>query len=140
MSYALTSTLAGLLALVALLLYVVSVADTNRTLNVQAWFAWLPVLLVVLVADGRPGALSVQARRWHAFVRQVGLLVVAVQAIGFAVWAIVEWTQAPAESGDDLLDEPRNFFGLVIATLFSLAGVALFAFYCALAAANTNAA
>lgn len=132
--YALVSFCAGIYAVVFMLLLVVSVGDEANRLNVQAWFSWHAVLLVVLVSDPPRqmggAALSASARRWHAFVRQVMLLVAALQSLGFAIWAIVEWTRAPAAApGDDLILQPANFYGLATAALFVQAAVGLVAFY-----------
>ena len=121
--------IAGVYALVFVLLLVVSIGDEDRRLNVQAWFSWHVIYLMILVSDAATLVPTLQARRWHAFVRQVASLLAAFQAIGFAVWAIVEWTQAPDESADKLAFEPRNFYGLVIPTLFVMAGLALLIFY-----------
>ena len=126
--------IAGIYALVFVILLVVSIGDEEHRLNVQAWFSWHAIYLMILVSDAATLVPTLQARRWHALVRQVGSLLAAFQSIGFAVWAIVEWTQAPDESTDKLLFEPRNFYGLVIPTLFVMAGLALLIFYTALGA------
>lgn len=126
--------IAGVYALVFMLLLVVSIGDENHQFNLQAWFSWHVVYLMVLVSDAATLVPTLQARRWHAFVRQVSSLLAAFQAIGFAVWAIVEWTQAPEESSDEVIFEPRNFYGLAIPTLSVMAGLALLIFYTTLGA------
>ena len=128
--------IAGIYALVFILLLVVSIGDENRVLNLQAWFSWHVLYLMVLVSDVATIEYTLNARRWHAFVRQVASLVAASQSIGFAVWAIVEWTQTPEESDDKLVFEPRNFFGLAIATLFVQAALAPLIFYTTLGVAQ----
>lgn len=115
-SYAVTSAAAGVYALGLLVLLAASVGDTHHQFNVQAWFSWQTVMLVVLVAE-RPLA-SRTARRWHAFLRQVLLVVAAAQAIGFIVWIAVEWSRAPSAPPDAPLNAaPDNVYAILIAAL-----------------------
>jgi len=124
-SHALAAFVAGLYALVFILLLIVSIGDDKHVLNLQAWFSWHVVYVLLMVSDVSPLVPTLQARRWHTFVRQVTSLVAACQSLGFGVWACVEWTQT---SDDKLAFEPRNFYGLAVAVLFAQAAVAVLGF------------
>jgi hypothetical protein len=133
-SYAVTSAAAGVYALAFMLLLVASVGDTTQRFNVQAWFSWQAVMLVVLVADSRfVVALSRTARRWHAFARQALLAAAAGQSIGFLIWVAVTWSNASGGSDDGpLIDQPDNVYAILIAALATQFVVALAAFFAVL--------
>jgi hypothetical protein len=115
-SYAVTSAAAGIYALGFLVLLAASVGDTRQQFNVQAWFSWQAVMLVVLVAE-RSRA-SQTARRWHALLRQALLAAAAAQAIGFIVWIAVEWSRAPPPPPDAPLNAaPDNVYAILIGAL-----------------------
>jgi len=121
---AVTAVAAGVLALGLVLLLAASVGDTNHTYNVQAWFAWQPLMLVVLVAE-LPN-MTRTAYRWYAMVRHVLLLLAGGQAIGFIIWLSVAWSHAPAAAaGATLNAAPDNFYAIMIAALAVNAVIAL---------------
>jgi len=129
-SYALTSTAAGVYALAFMLLLVGSVGDEAHQFDVQAWFSWQPIMLVVLVADSRSvGALSRSARKWHAFIRQALLVAATAQSIGFLVWVAVTWSRASnPPPGAPLIDEPDNVYGILVGALAAQIVVAVCTF------------
>lgn len=130
-SYAITSAAAGLYALGFIVLLAASVGDTRQQFNVQAWFSWQAVMLVVLVAE-RPLA-SRTARRWHAFLRQTLLFLAAAQAIGFIVWIAVEWSRAPSPPpGAPLNAAPDNVYAILIGALVANLVVAVGTFFAVL--------
>lgn len=130
-SYAVTSTAAGIYALGFVVLLAASVGDRAHQFNVQAWFSWQAVMLVVLVAE-RPSATRT-VRRWHALTRQLLLALAALQAIGFIVWIAVEWSRAAAPPPDSTLnDAPDNVYGILIGALVANFVVALGTFYAVL--------
>lgn len=132
-SYAVTSAAAGVYALAFMLLLVASVGDTAQRFNVQAWFSWQAVMLVVLVADSRfVVALSRTARRWHAFARQALLAAAAGQSIGFLVWVAVTWSDASGSNDGPLIDQPDNVYAILTAALATQFLVAIAAFFAVL--------
>jgi len=128
-SYAVTSAAAGIYALGFVVLLAASVGDRAQQFNVQAWFSWQAVMLVVLVAE-RPKNTTRTARRWHALVRQVLLVLASLQAIGFIVWIGVTWANAAEAPPDSPLnDAPDNVYGILIGALSVNLVVALGTFY-----------
>jgi hypothetical protein len=124
--YAVSSFGAAIYSLVLLALFAVSAGDVDRRLNVAAWFAWHPVLLVVLCADSSSLSppLTADARWWHRLTRQIGVIVAAFQCIGFIVWASVQWGTV-----EHLSPTQQSFYGLVVSVLAAATVVLLGVFY-----------
>lgn len=109
--------LAGLYALIFVLLLIASVGDKERFLNAQAWFSWHVVYLVVVVADAP--SLAPPTPAYYTLIRIAMSVGAALQALGFMIWSIVLWAGEPQTSGSPL-DRPANFFGLMIASFATL--------------------
>jgi hypothetical protein len=107
--------LAGVYALVFALLLIASIGDKQRQMNVQGWFSWHPIYILVLAADNTP--IRPFIPDVSALVRIVLSFAATGQSLGFFVWAIVLWAQEPAHSSGSPLDVPANFFGLLSAAL-----------------------
>lgn len=110
-------SVAALLAFVFMVLLIATVGDDEHRINAQAWFCWFSVYLVVLAADMPAHTV------WPAFYALADLIRAALsftatlQSLGFFIWVIVLWASGDTNSGGTGFARPKNFYGMLAATL-----------------------